>query len=186
MARSAQHENDYNSLYSDFADYDRLLCNEFLILRSLNMTEKIIFNWSGGKDSALALHKVLQDPHYEVICLLTSISEPYQRISMHGVRVDLLEVQAKSIGIPLIKMQIPEMPSMEVYENGMRTILMDLKNQGATTCVFGDIFLEDLRQYRESKLNELDLKRILILAEKMESFIPLFLMALSLKNRFRL
>lgn len=124
------------------------------------LTENVIFSWSGGKDSALGLHKVMLDPQYEVVCLLTSISEPYQRISMHGVRVDLLEAQAKSIGIPLIKMLIPEMPSMEVYETGMRSALSDLKEQGATACVFGDIFLEDLRQYRESKLRELDLKGI--------------------------
>jgi len=122
------------------------------------MTEKIIFNWSGGKDSALCLHKILQTRQYDVMCLLTSISEKYQRISMHGVRVDLLDAQADSIGIPLIKMQIPEMPTMENYENVMRTTLIDLKSNGATACIFGDIFLEDLRTYRETKLTELNLK----------------------------
>ncbi len=120
--------------------------------------EKIIFNWSSGKDSSLCLYKILQEQKYDVMCLLTSLSEQYQRISMHGVRVELLEAQAKSIDIPLVKMYIPEMPTMESYENSMRTILTDLKTKGATTSVFGDIFLEDLRAYRETKLAEIHLK----------------------------
>lgn len=124
------------------------------------MKEKIIFNWSGGKDSALCLYRMLQAPQYDVLCLLTSISEPYQRISMHGVRVELLDAQAKSIGLPLIKMQIPEMPAMEDYEKIMTTTLAELKAKGATASAFGDIFLEDLRQYREEKLAKLNLKAI--------------------------
>lgn len=106
----------------------------------------------------MCLHKILQTRQYDVMCLLTSISEQYQRISMHGVRVDLLDAQTNSIGIPLIKMQIPEMSTMENYEKVMRTVLTDLKSNGATACIFGDIFLEDLRTYRETKLTELNLK----------------------------
>jgi uncharacterized protein (TIGR00290 family) len=124
------------------------------------LKEKIIFNWSGGKDSALCLYKILQAQQYDVMCLLTSISEQYQRISMHGVRVDLLHSQSESIGLPLIKMQIPEMPTMEMYENAMTAALTDLKTKGATASVFGDIFLEDLRKYRVNKLSELNLKGI--------------------------
>jgi uncharacterized protein (TIGR00290 family) len=124
------------------------------------LKEKIIFNWSGGKDSALSLYRILQAQQYDVLCLLTSISEQYQRISMHGVRVDLLDSQAESVGLPLIKMSIPEMPTMEIYEKVMRATLTNLKTQGATASVFGDIFLEDLRRYRENKLSELDLKGI--------------------------
>ncbi len=124
------------------------------------MKEKIIFNWSSGKDSALCLYKILKRQQYDVMCLLTSISEQYQRISMHGVRVDLLETQAESIGLPLIKMQIPDMPTMEIYDKIMAETLSDLKTKGATASVFGDIFLEDLRKYRENKLAELDLKGV--------------------------
>lgn len=124
------------------------------------MKEKILFNWSGGKDSALCLHKILRSQQYDVLCLLTSISEQYQRISMHGVRVELLDAQADSIGLPSIKMQIPEMATMENYERVMTTTLTELKTRGATSAVFGDIFLEDLRQYREQKLAELNLKGI--------------------------
>ncbi|MDR7129467.1 uncharacterized protein (TIGR00290 family) [Algoriphagus sp. 4150] len=121
---------------------------------------KAILNWSGGKDSALTLYKVQQSQELEIACLLTSISQKYQRISMHGVRVDLLEAQAERIGIPLVKMEVPDMPSMEVYEETMRNTLNNLKKNGITCSVFGDIFLEDLRTYRENKLAELDLKGI--------------------------
>lgn len=124
------------------------------------MKEKVIFNWSGGKDSALCLYKLLQAKNYEILCLLTSVSQQYQRISMHGVRVELLHEQATQIGLPLVKMQLPEMPTMEAYEKVMAATLKDLTDQGATASVFGDIFLEDLRAYRESKLAEVNLKGI--------------------------
>lgn len=114
--------------------------------------KKALFNWSSGKDSALALYKILQNPEFEINCLLTSVNQQYQRISMHGVRVELLEQQAESINIPLEIMQIPEMPTMEVYENMMQQTLEKLKKKGITHSVFGDIFLEDLRKYREDKL----------------------------------
>lgn len=126
----------------------------------LVMKEKAIFNWSGGKDSAFCLYKLLQTKQYDILCLLTSISQQYQRISMHGVRVDLLEAQVKSIGFPLAKVEIPEMPTMEVYEKVMTSALTELKNKGANASIFGDIFIEDLRTYRESKLSELNLKGI--------------------------
>ncbi|MFD2890535.1 diphthine--ammonia ligase [Flavobacterium chuncheonense] len=119
------------------------------------MKKKALFNWSSGKDSALALYKTLHNPNFEIVTLLTSVSEQYQRISMHGVRVELLDQQARSLGIPLTKMMIPEMPTMEVYENVMRTTLTNLKEQGVTHSIFGDIFLEDLRMYRENKLKEM-------------------------------
>lgn len=114
--------------------------------------KKALFNWSSGKDSALALYKIQQNPEFEIDCLLTSVNQQYQRISMHGVRVELLEQQAESIGIPLEIMQIPEMPTMEVYEDVMQKTLEKLKEKGITHSVFGDIFLEDLRKYREDKL----------------------------------
>ena len=124
------------------------------------MITKVIFNWSSGKDSALALYKILQDPSIEITTLLTSVSQQYNRISMHGVRVELLEAQAKSLGLPLHKMEIPEMPTMESYEQIMRETLLEFKAQGVTHSVFGDIFLEDLRQYRETKLAEMGFQGI--------------------------
>jgi uncharacterized protein (TIGR00290 family) len=116
------------------------------------LKKKALFNWSSGKDSALALYKITQNSEYEISCLLTSVNQQFQRISMHGVRVELLEQQAKSIGLPLEIMQIPEMPTMEVYENVMQETLSKLKKQGINYSIFGDIFLEDLRKYREDKL----------------------------------
>lgn len=122
--------------------------------------QKAVFNWSGGKDSALCLHKVLTLGEHSVSWLLTSVNEQYRRISMHGVRVELLDEQASSIGIPLVKMLIPEMPDMKTYETIMKETLVRLKNSGTEVCVFGDIFLEDLRKYRENKLAELNLNAV--------------------------
>ncbi|HVY75738.1 MAG TPA: diphthine--ammonia ligase [Puia sp.] len=124
------------------------------------MKEKLIFNWSGGKDSALALYQILQSDQYEILCLLTSISETYQRVSMHGVRLELLEAQTERLGMPLVKLPMPERADMETYNQLMKEKLLNLKTKGATASVFGDIFLEDLRRYREDKLAELDIKAI--------------------------
>ena len=124
------------------------------------MKTKAIFNWSSGKDSALALYKVLQNSEFEIACLLTSVNQQLQRISMHGVRVELLEQQAKSLGLPLEIMQIPEIPTMEAYENVMNETLTKLKNQGVTHSIFGDILLEDLRKYREDQLAKIGFEAI--------------------------
>jgi len=124
------------------------------------MKKKAIFNWSSGKDSALALYKTLNNPDIEVVSLLTSVNKQYNRISMHGVRAELLEQQAESIGLPLHKMEIPEMPTMEVYEEVMRETLKQFTDNGVTHSIFGDIFLEDLRKYREDKLAEMQIEGI--------------------------
>jgi len=119
--------------------------------------EKAIFAWSGGKDSSLALYKILQEGKYEVVALLTTVNRELKRISMHGVRESLLEEQAKSIGIPLLKVWIDE-ASYEHYEKQMETILLQTKSEGVTTVIFGDIFLEDLREYRENNLKKVNIK----------------------------
>ena len=116
------------------------------------MRKKAIFNWSGGKDSAVALHQVLQDDGYEVGKLLTSVNAYHRRVSMHGVRETLLEQQAASIGIPLEKLQMPENPDMNHYNQMMQKMMGRLKKEGFTHSIFGDIFLEDLREYREERL----------------------------------
>lgn len=114
-----------------------------------------VFNWSGGKDSSLALYKILQAKEFEVRSLMTTLNTHTDRISMHGVRRELLEAQAISIGIPLKKIMLPESPSMEDYEKIMSGTMSELKNEGIETSIFGDIFLEDLRKYREDKLKEI-------------------------------
>ena len=121
---------------------------------------KAVFNWSGGKDSSLCLHRTLAMAEYEVSHLLTSVNEHYQRISMHGVRVELLRRQAASIGIPLVEMMTPQTPDIPTYEAIVRETLTRLKGEGVDTCIFGDIFLEDLRQYRQDKLAEMDLQAV--------------------------
>jgi diphthamide synthase (EF-2-diphthine--ammonia ligase) len=110
---------------------------------------KAYMNWSGGKDSALGLYRILIERQYPVECLLTSVNSTYNRISMHGVRRALLEEQARSIGIPLQTIELQEQPSMEEYEGAMKTKTAALIQEGFTHAIFGDIFLEDLKQYRE-------------------------------------
>ena len=124
------------------------------------MKPQAIFNWSGGKDSALALYKVRQAGHYDIQTLLTTVSTPYQRISMHGVRTALLEQQAAALGLPCRQLLLPEMPSMATYEQLMGDTLRELYAAGATASIFGDIFLEDLRRYRETKLAEAGLAAV--------------------------
>ncbi|MFY0599990.1 MAG: diphthine--ammonia ligase [Cyclobacteriaceae bacterium] len=115
---------------------------------------KAIFNWSGGKDSSLALYHVLKEKNFDVTALMTTVNEQYDRISMHGVRKELLYAQGESIGLPIKEIRLPEMPSMSVYDNMMREVLSELQDQGVTHSIFGDIFLEDLKKYREDKLHE--------------------------------
>lgn len=131
------------------------------------MDKKIcIFNWSGGKDSTLALHYVLQDPSIEIRYLVTTVTEKYNRVSMHGVREALLIAQAESIGIPLYQIRLGEMPDMETYDQSMAFHLNQFRREGITHSIFGDIFLEDLRTYRENKLSEIGLNAIFPLWKK--------------------
>ncbi|WP_285008100.1 adenine nucleotide alpha hydrolase [Pedobacter faecalis] len=118
---------------------------------------KSVFNWSGGKDSTLALHYVLQDPTIQVDCLLTTVNDGLDRVSMHGLRTSLLIRQAESIGIRLHQVRLPEMPGMDVYEREMRLHLNRLRSSGIGQAIYGDIFLEDLKAYREKQLAELNI-----------------------------
>jgi uncharacterized protein (TIGR00290 family) len=124
------------------------------------MKEKIVFCWSGGKDSALALHRLRQDERYEVVSLLTTCNEHFQRVSMHGVRMELLDAQAEAIGLPLEKVFVSERGSNEEYEQKMSACLLAHKARGVTGCAFGDIYLEDLRQWREANLARVGLRAI--------------------------
>jgi len=109
-------------------------------------------NWSGGKDSSLCLYKALQSGNYNITHLLTSVNAAHDRISMHGVRRSLLQAQASSIGIPVTTIELQEQPGMQEYENAMLQKVNELKKCGYTHSIFGDIFLEDLKTYREQKL----------------------------------
>lgn len=113
---------------------------------------KTYFNWSSGKDSALALYYIKQS-NIKVDRLLTTINAHYNRVSMHGLRREVLETQAAQTGIPLDILEVPEKPSMEDYNALMKDKIMELQSEGYTQTVFGDIFLEDLKLYRERMLS---------------------------------
>ena len=112
------------------------------------------FNWSTGKDSALALYHLLKNPNYTVDELVTTVNSHYNRVSMHGLRKELLLAQTDAIGIPSSLIELPEMPDMATYEQKMLETVSRLKDDGFTHSAFGDIFLEDLRDYREKQLSQ--------------------------------
>jgi len=117
---------------------------------------KAVFNWSGGKDSALALQKILQENELEVVSLLTTINEESLTSSIHAIPLKLLLEQADSIGIPLYSVSLSK--DKKTYEEGMTEAVTHFKKQGVTHFIFGDIFLADVKSYRESKLNPLGIE----------------------------
>jgi uncharacterized protein (TIGR00290 family) len=114
--------------------------------------ERVVLSWSGGKDSTMAAYHLLASRKYEIAALLTTVTEEFDRISMHGVRRALLERQAESLGIPLQVVMIPKICTNEIYEARMRETLGHFKAQGITKIAFGDLFLEDVKQYRDERL----------------------------------
>ena len=114
--------------------------------------QKLYFNWSSGKDSALALYYLMQNKQYSIEKLLTSMNSHYNRISMHGVHRKVYNAQVKSIGIPAMTIELPENTDMELYEQKLSEVIQTLKEENFTHCGFGDIFLQDLRNYREKQL----------------------------------
>jgi uncharacterized protein (TIGR00290 family) len=108
--------------------------------------------WSGGKDSAIALLRVLQAGQYQVRCLIVTTNEETGRVSMHGVRNELIERQAEAMDIPVRWMAVPSATDHAAYEQALRETLDWLKTEGINHVIFGDIFLEDLRQYRDEFL----------------------------------
>jgi len=105
----------------------------------------------------MALHRILEAEQLEIACLMTTITERFHRVSMHGVREELVDLQAKSLGYPLEKVWIPYPCPNEIYEQQMREVLSRWKAKGVSHVIFGDLFLEDIRKYREEKLAQLDL-----------------------------
>jgi uncharacterized protein (TIGR00290 family) len=118
----------------------------------MSVPEPILFCWSGGKDSALALHTLLNKNETHIAALLTTVTEGYDRISMHGVRRELLRCQAESLRLPLHEVFIPPQCGNPIYEARMEEALLMYFKQGIRRVAFGDIFLEDLRLYREKNL----------------------------------
>ena len=116
------------------------------------MRSKAWLAWSSGKDSAWALHQVRQESQFDVVALLTTINHTHGRVAMHAVRENLLEIQAAAAGLPLVKVPIPSPCSNEVYEQAMSLAMARAQAEGIQHVIFGDLFLEDIRAYREEKL----------------------------------
>jgi len=124
------------------------------------MKEKVLFSWSGGKDSALALYELRKRAEYQIAALLTVLTKDYDRTSMHGVRRILLEQQAQSLGLALEKVVISKNSSNEEYECKIGEILEKYEAAGVCTVAFGDVFSEDLRKYRENNLSKIGIKGV--------------------------
>jgi uncharacterized protein (TIGR00290 family) len=116
------------------------------------MAIKAVMAWSGGKDSACALWRLQQDPRYEVAGLLTTLTEDYDRISMAGIRRELLHSQAKALGLPVREVWIPPAASNTTYEERMGEAVEAMLAEGVQAVAFGDLYLEDVRAYRERML----------------------------------
>jgi uncharacterized protein (TIGR00290 family) len=121
---------------------------------------ELLLSWSGGKDSALTLRALLKSGRHRVRALLTTVTEEYDRISMHGVRRQLLHVQASSLGLPLEEVWIPRDASNAIYEERIRAVLEKYLDLGVTKVAFGDLFLAEIRAHRETRLREIGMKGV--------------------------
>jgi uncharacterized protein (TIGR00290 family) len=120
----------------------------------------VLFCWSGGKDSCLALHKLRREPGTEVVALVATVTENFDRVSMHGVRRELVERQAQALGLPLEIVWIPSACNNSIYEARMRQMLERYQRRSVGRVAFGDIFLEDLRAYREANLARIGMRGV--------------------------
>ncbi len=115
---------------------------------------KTVMNWSSGKDAALAFYLLQEDGKYDVTHLLTTVNDEQDRVVMHGVREELLDAQAERMSVDMKKVKLSASPKDNVYKRAMKRALHELKQAGVNTAAFGDIFLEDLKAYREQQLQE--------------------------------
>jgi uncharacterized protein (TIGR00290 family) len=122
------------------------------------MRKNILISWSGGKDSSLALYEIQKSRDYEVAALITTITSDYDRVSMHGLRTILLDKQASSLNIPLEKIFISKNASNDEYESRLKEVLLKYKQLGIRDVVFGDLFLEEIKKYREALLQKIGMQ----------------------------
>jgi len=113
---------------------------------------RVALSWSSGKDSAWSLHRLRQDPGIEVAALVTTVNAEFNRVAMHAVRQELLRAQAEAAGLPLIEVPIPYPCSNDDYENRMRGLVERMRGENIEAMAFGDLFLTDIRAYREKQL----------------------------------
>jgi uncharacterized protein (TIGR00290 family) len=119
---------------------------------------RAVLSWSSGKDAAYALHRLRQEGSYNVVALLTAVVTETGRVATHGIRGELLTRQAAATGLPLTRVQLPPSPSNVVYEKALASALRGFLKQGIRHVVFGDLFLEDIRAYRERQIAELGME----------------------------
>ncbi len=119
-----------------------------------------MLSWSGGKDSALALREVSLTRKYNIKALLTTVTSDFGRVSMHGVRRSLLHAQASSLGLPLEEVLIPKNCSNAIYEARMMAVLTKYRELGVERVAFGDLFLRDVRSYREERLGQIGMRGV--------------------------
>jgi len=124
------------------------------------MTKPILLSWSSGKDSAWSLYKLQQNPDYEVVGLVTTVNKKYQRVAMHGVRERLLQQQADAAGLPLHVLNIPSPCTNQEYQDVMKSFITVMQQDGIEYMAFGDLYLQDIRQYREQQLANTGIKPV--------------------------
>lgn len=127
---------------------------------NIKTKKKVILSWSGGKDSSLALYEILKRGQYEIESLLTTVTSDYDRVSMHGLRTSLLEQQSESLNIPLKKVFITKNASNDEYESNFNKAVLGFKQDGIKDVIFGDLYLEDIKKYREALLKKIDMECI--------------------------
>ncbi len=150
------------------------------------MSTPILMSWSGGKDSAMALYELRRAGTYDIVALLTSVSEEYRRISHHGVREALLDAQAEAVGVPLHKVYLPSTSdhpcTNEIYEQIMGDVMAHYHARGVDTVAFGDLFLEDLRAYRERNLARANMRGLFPLWKRETALLAREVIALGFKS----
>jgi uncharacterized protein (TIGR00290 family) len=129
-------------------------------LEDRGLTERILISWGGGKDSAMALYALDRSEQYDVVGLLTGINLEYDRVSMHGVRRALLQQQAAAIGLPVYRIDLPGDVSNTRYEELLRAVLHRCREDGVSAVAFGDLFLEDIRRWREAQMAKIDMAAV--------------------------
>ncbi len=133
---------------------------EVPVPRAVAEAEKVVMSWSGGKDSTLALHDLLDSGRYEVVALLTTVTAGYDRISIHGVRRALLERQARALGLPLEVAELSPQSSNAEYEHSLGAALEKYRHAGIRCVAYGDLYLEDIRRYREGLLEGVGMRAL--------------------------
>jgi uncharacterized protein (TIGR00290 family) len=116
------------------------------------MSQPVLLSWSGGKDAAWTLHKLQRDDRFEVVGLVTTVTEGYERIAMHGIRRDILHAQARAAGLPVIEARMPQKADNATYEASLAAALAQARESfaGVEHIAFGDLFLEDVKAYRDA------------------------------------